>query len=112
MAQYLKDDVREGIVAAAIRVFARRGYQDATMAEIAKGARVSTGNIYRYFENKDILFDAAVPQQFVDSFNRLLRRRVTSLRGTEDMARSHPRRLTTSLRKISCNFAFPTACGS
>jgi AcrR family transcriptional regulator len=85
MAQYLKDDVREGIIAAAIRVFARRGYQDATMAEIAKGARVSTGNIYRYFENKDILFDAAVPQQFVESFNRLLRRRVTSLRGTEDI---------------------------
>jgi AcrR family transcriptional regulator len=90
MAQYLKDDVRAGIASAAIRVFARHGYRDATMAEIAKAARVSTGNIYRYFENKDVLFDAAVPEEFVKTFTRLLQRRVTSLAGTRDVATLAP----------------------
>jgi AcrR family transcriptional regulator len=84
MAQYLKDDVQEGIATAALKVFARKGYTGATVAEIAKAARLSTGNIYRYYENKSVLFDAVVSDDFVHTFTALLRKRVHSLDGVSD----------------------------
>jgi AcrR family transcriptional regulator len=90
MAQYLKDDVQQSIVAAALQVFARKGYVKATMAEIARAARISTGNIYRYYENKDELFRAVVSDAFVRRFTRLLRRRMTSLLGVDDIRTLKP----------------------
>ena len=85
MPQYLKDDIQETIVAAALKVFAAKGFQGATMAGIGKVARVSTGNIYRYYENKDTLFDAAVTDDFVERFLALMRQKVESLAGVEDI---------------------------
>lgn len=85
MAQVLKDDVQESIAAAALTVFARKGYESATMAEIARAAGVSTGNIYRYFANKDALFYAVVDDGFVRAFALLLRRRVKALDGVDDL---------------------------
>jgi AcrR family transcriptional regulator len=85
MAQYLKGEVQEGIAAAALRVFALKGYESATMAEIAKAARISTGNIYRYYASKSVLFEDVVSDDFVRTFTALLRRRVTSLEGVSDI---------------------------
>lgn len=90
MAQYLKDEIQESIAAAALKVFAEEGYVDATMAGIAKAARVSTGNIYRYYKSKDALFHAVVTEDFVQTFLRLLRRRVKALDGVEDIRRLEP----------------------
>ncbi|AUX45768.1 TetR family transcriptional regulator [Sorangium cellulosum] len=90
MAQYLKDEVQENIAAAALTVFARKGYESATMAEIARAARISTGNIYRYYENKDALFYAVVDEGFARSFTLLLRRRVKALDGVDDMSTLAP----------------------
>jgi AcrR family transcriptional regulator len=47
---------REQILEAAVRVFARRGFGNATVAEIAEEADVAAGTIYNYFENKEDLF--------------------------------------------------------
>lgn len=49
---------KESILEAALRVFARRGIQYATMAEIAEDAGISAGAIYRYFAGKDALIEA------------------------------------------------------
>jgi AcrR family transcriptional regulator len=46
----------EDIIAAARRVFEQRGYADAAIADIAAGANVVEGTIYRYFESKRELF--------------------------------------------------------
>jgi AcrR family transcriptional regulator len=52
-------EARKGsILEAALRVFARRGIQYATMAEIAEDAGISAGAIYRYFPGKDALIEA------------------------------------------------------
>jgi AcrR family transcriptional regulator len=83
--QRLKDDVLEGIAAAALRVFARQGFAGATMADIARAARISTGNIYRYYRNKGALLRAVIPPEFVDRFTRLLRERVRAAAGTDDV---------------------------
>ncbi|WP_437275704.1 helix-turn-helix domain-containing protein [Sorangium sp. So ce375] len=85
MAQYLKDDIQESIAAAALTIFAQKGYESATMAEIARAAGVSTGNIYRYFANKDALFYGVVDDGFARAFTLLLRRRVKALAGVEDV---------------------------
>lgn len=44
------------IMEAALGVFARRGFSAATLDEIAGGARVTKGTIYRYFSDKETLF--------------------------------------------------------
>ena len=49
------DARREEILAAGVKIFARKGMQSATMAEIAEEAGISAGAIYRYFANKEDL---------------------------------------------------------
>lgn len=90
MAQHLKDEIHEALLAAALEVFARKGFRSASMAEIASAARVSTGNVYRYFENKSALYGAVIPDMFVTTFQHLLRRRVEAARGVEDYRRLEP----------------------
>lgn len=58
--QYLKEEVKNRIVSAAIQEFTLKGYQDASMREIATKAGVAIGNIYHYFKNKDELFHSIV----------------------------------------------------
>ena len=43
---------RQGILEAAARVFARKGFEKATTREIAQEADVSEGTIYNYFASK------------------------------------------------------------
>ena len=53
-----KQERRGDILAAAKKVFARKGYHATTIADIAKAARLSYGSIYWYFDSKDALFHA------------------------------------------------------
>lgn len=48
-------DKEARILAAAVRVFARRGYHGSSMAVVAREAEVATGTIYLYFERKQDL---------------------------------------------------------
>ena len=54
--QYLKKEVREKILCAAIDEFKQYGYADASIRNIANNAEISLGNIYRYFPNKEALY--------------------------------------------------------
>jgi AcrR family transcriptional regulator len=49
---------RAEITLAAAEVFARKGFQGASMDDIAAAAGVSKGTVYGYFENKEELFYA------------------------------------------------------
>src|SRR5262245_46591370 len=51
---------REEFLAAAASVFARRGYPDADVQEVADACGVSKGTVYTYFASKEALFLAAV----------------------------------------------------
>jgi len=46
---------RGKLLAAARRLFSRRGYAGTTMRDVALSAKSSIGNLYFYFENKDAL---------------------------------------------------------
>lgn len=58
--QKLKDNVRNDILAAAAAEFNQRGFEKASMREIAANAGITPGNIYRYFKNKETLQEAVV----------------------------------------------------
>lgn len=49
------DEKREAILAAALSLFAERGFHGTSVPDLAKKAGVGTGTIYRYFDNKEAL---------------------------------------------------------
>ncbi|WP_281284927.1 TetR family transcriptional regulator [Cohnella terricola] len=56
--------MRNKIREAALSEFKREGYLQASMRRIAQAAGVTSGNIYRYYESKEQLFDAIVQPVF------------------------------------------------
>jgi AcrR family transcriptional regulator len=62
-----KEEAKSRILDAANKVFAEKGYHEATMDDIAKRLGVSKGAIYLYFSSKEDLFEAmckTAPQAF------------------------------------------------
>ena len=62
-----KEEAKSRILDAANKVFAEKGYHEATMDDIAKRLGVSKGAIYLYFSSKEDLFEAMckmAPQAF------------------------------------------------
>ncbi len=70
-----KEEKKRKIINAAIKIFARNGYFNSRVSEIAKEAGVADGTIYIYFSSKEELlsaiFDEAL-QVFVEESTRLL----------------------------------------
>ena len=62
---------RDAILAAARKVFARKGYEGATIADIAKEAGVAAGTVYLYYASKTDLF-AALNAQFFQAIQTAL----------------------------------------
>ncbi|MBN2286265.1 MAG: TetR/AcrR family transcriptional regulator [Tissierellales bacterium] len=60
MPQVLKEEVRNSILNSAIKIFKQNDYSKSSMNHIAENAGISVGNIYRYFKNKEELFDVIV----------------------------------------------------
>ena len=91
-----KQQTRQAIFEASQRLFARRGFGDVTVAEIARDANVSEMTVFNYFPTKEDLFYAGMQffeEQLVDAvLNRprgesalkAFRRRV--LEGAENLA--------------------------
>jgi TetR/AcrR family fatty acid metabolism transcriptional regulator len=91
------------ILEAAIKVFARQGFYQSTVAQIAREAGVADGTIYLYFKNKDDIlvqffnyrtkqvfdgFRAAVDQadNSLDKLRNLIRRHLMEFQRDRDMA--------------------------
>jgi AcrR family transcriptional regulator len=88
LPQRLKEEVRERIVAAAAAVFADKGYMAAKLSDVAELAETSTSNIYKYFENKEALFDEIVTPTLAARLLKLLRARVRELGTIENWSRA------------------------
>ena len=63
-----KNDKHEQILRAAIKTFARKGFYNTRISDIAKEANVADGTIYLYFKNKDILLVSL----FEESMNQII----------------------------------------
>jgi len=64
----MKDRRRDQIMAAAWKVFARRGVASASIADITRAAKISVGTFYLYFPNKEELLG-----RLLDESTRILR---------------------------------------
>lgn len=52
----IKDERREQILSAALRVFAKRGFAATKISDIVAGAGMSHGLVYHYFKSKEEIF--------------------------------------------------------
>ncbi|UCD80850.1 MAG: TetR/AcrR family transcriptional regulator [Desulfobacterales bacterium] len=67
----IKGDKAGRILESALKVFAAKGFQNATIQEISKSASVSEGTIYEYFNNKEDLLYSILERQFHNNLNLL-----------------------------------------
>jgi AcrR family transcriptional regulator len=57
-----EQEVRDRIIAAAIRVFSEKGYHSSTIADVVRESGLSVGAIYTYFSGKDELIRLSCDQ--------------------------------------------------
>lgn len=80
MTQRPKPEVREAIQKAAAEAFADGGFERATLSDIVERAGTSIGNLYKYFANKEELFEDFIPRGFTTELTARLRAQVEALR--------------------------------
>ena len=56
----LNDELAKNILEASKKEFLEKGFQKASLRSIAAAVNVTTGAVYKYYENKETLFDAIV----------------------------------------------------
>jgi TetR/AcrR family fatty acid metabolism transcriptional regulator len=98
-----KNNKYDLILEAAVKVFARQGFYQSTIAQIAKEAGVSDGTIYLYFKNKDDILvhffsyrtkqvferfraEVKIADNSLDKLRNLIRRHLTEFQRDRDMA--------------------------
>ena len=67
-----KDETRERIVEAAIRLFTEKGFESTTVDEIATHADVAKGTFFNYFPRKEAVLDA-LGEQMVQAMGEVTR---------------------------------------
>lgn len=80
------------ILEAAVKIFARQGFHQSTVAQIAKEAGVADGTIYLYFKNKDdilIHFFSFKAKQVFDCFREQVGRGADSVEKLGNLVRAH-----------------------
>ena len=89
-----KEQRRQDIIDAAEVVFARKGVEKATMADVAKEARLSRGLIYFYFKDKDALYLAIMvraTQTLYEAFEKATVGRANGLEKVKAMGKAYVR---------------------
>ena len=87
-----KNNKYHQILEAAVRIFARQGFYQSTIAQIAKEAGVADGTIYLYFKNKDdilVQFFSYRTKQVFESFREEVDRAQTSADKLRNLVRRH-----------------------
>ena len=87
------------IIAAATKVFARKGFFHAKVSDIAKEAQVADGTIYLYFENKDDILISL----FEEQMKAVLENMVQQISQEQDAIKKIEKFALTHLRLIELN---------
>ncbi len=78
MAQVLKEKIRQNILRAAASEFLEHGYQGSSMRNIARAAGITAGNLYRYYDSKDSLYETIIREPWLE-LNRIIGERTNHL---------------------------------
>jgi len=77
---------RADILNAATRVFAEKGYHQATMLDIAKQAEYAVGTLYLYFKDKQALY-FALTEEKIDDLIRQIKDKIKNAQGSLEKIR-------------------------
>ena len=88
MSNFIKIEARKTqILKTAERIFGEKGFQDTTISEIAKEAKISEASIYEYFSTKEgLLF--SVPTKNASELFKLMEFHLKLIRGAGNKLRS------------------------
>ncbi len=67
----VKENLRQRIINAAVRIFADKGFYEATVDDIARAANIAKGTVYLYFKDKPSLYVSLIDEQFIMGFKFL-----------------------------------------
>jgi len=81
--QVLKENIRERIDIATIKLFKKNGFEKVSMRKIAEEAEMTVGNIYRYYDNKNHLF-TSILQPTLDEILALLDDEISDILDTPE----------------------------
>ena len=85
--QMNKKDRKKHIINTALKVFAEKGFQNATISEISKAAGVSEATVYQYFGTKEeLLF--SIPEKISNESTGELERMLPYIKSTESRLRA------------------------
>ncbi|HEX8638178.1 MAG TPA: TetR/AcrR family transcriptional regulator [Pyrinomonadaceae bacterium] len=97
LARVVVADKREAILRAAVKVFARKGFFNSKVADIAREAGIADGTVYLYFKSKDEIlhsvFDRAM-EEFISEGKREIENIEDSAEKLRRIARLHLERLS------------------
>ncbi|MBW2368533.1 MAG: TetR/AcrR family transcriptional regulator [Deltaproteobacteria bacterium] len=80
------ENKKQVILASATKIFAEKGFADATISEIAKGAGLTSSGIYLYYKNKEALLFTVIENFMIES-NAGLTEHLQGIRGAENKLR-------------------------
>jgi TetR/AcrR family transcriptional regulator, fatty acid metabolism regulator protein len=93
-----KTERRERILESALKIFAEKGFQDATISEISKAAEVSDATVYEYFKTKEeLLF--SIPEEITEHSISESEKVMPFLRGAEQKLRALVQSYVTTYEK-------------
>jgi AcrR family transcriptional regulator len=81
--QLLTDLRRREILAAAVRVFGKKGFTAACVGDVAEAAKIAKGTVYLYFESKEEIYATAV-QMAIAQLQALAAERTRSAKNARD----------------------------
>src|SRR5690242_17197566 len=87
-------DRRDQILEAANQCFTQLGIQRTSVQDVARMANVSRGTVYRYFEDRNVLIDAAIEfgaQKFYQLVAAAMEKKATLAEKVGAMAETHAR---------------------
>ncbi len=62
----IREETRSKILNSALELFAKKGYSNTSISEIAKSANVSKGLAYNYFDSKEMLMEEVIKIIFLE----------------------------------------------
>lgn len=92
LADHDEFDRRDQILEAANQCFSQLGIQRTSVQDVARMANVSRGTVYRYFEDRGILIDAAIEfgaQKFYEQVAAAMAKKTTLAEKVGAMAETH-----------------------
>ena len=62
----IREETRANILNSALELFAKKGYSNTSISEIAKSANISKGLAYNYFKSKEMLMEEVIKILFIE----------------------------------------------